>query len=255
MHKKIVEKELGIPPDYQYKAIGGSNFVQSNWHKNKMFVTSLLGEFNKKMTILDLGTGSGNFEILFNSRVNKIVGVDYNDEALKFLGGYLKDHNIKNVELLLSDITSLKFQKNKEKFDLIVMIDVIEHLRFSEIKKLFKTFRNFLSKNGRVIIITPNYKGLWPILEYLFDFLNLAPKFRGHQHLSKLYKSNLKELIRVSNFRLEKLFTFNLFSYLFPSEKVSRAMCFIETKIPFPVGNLIAVTFSNRSEESVGRKS
>jgi ubiquinone/menaquinone biosynthesis C-methylase UbiE len=251
MHKKIVEKELGIPPDYQYNALHSNNFVQSNWHKNKMFVTELLSKFNKKMDVLDLGTGSGNFEILFNTRVNKITGVDYNDEALNFLRTYIKDHAIRNVDLVLSDISKLKFTEKNKKFDLIVMIDVIEHLHFDEVEKLFKTFKNYLNIKGRVIIITPNYKSLWPILEYVFDFLNLAPKFREHQHLSKLYKSNLEKLIESNGFKLNNICTFNLLSYLFPLEKISRAICFVETIFPFPIGNLIAVSFSNNLKEKI----
>lgn len=244
MRKHIVEKELGIPADYQYKAIRSSNFIQSNWHKNKMFVVNLLSHLNKNMKVLDLGTGSGNFELLFHSRVKKIVGVDYNDEALEFLKGRLESRKIKNVTLENADLRNFKLSKNQS-FDLIIMIDVIEHLDYDDVKSLFTRFKKYLNKNGKVIIVTPNYKSLWPLLEYAFDYLGLAPKFREHQHLSKLYKSNLVELIAKNKFKLEKVCTFNLFSYLIPNSKLSEKFCLMETKIPVPAGNLITVVFSN----------
>lgn len=244
LNKPIVEIELGIPPDYQYKAIRSRNFVQSNWHHNKMFVINKLANFNKHMDVLDLGTGSGNFELNFASKVRSLVGVDYNDEAINFLRKKVAVKKIKNVETIVSDIRNLTLSKRK--FDLVVLIDVIEHFNFNDVENIFRHFNNYLKPHGRVIIITPNYKSLWPIIEYLFDLLELAPKFREHQHLSKLYSSNLQKLIEENGFEVRKLCTFNFFSFLIPSRKISRAICLLETKIPFLIGNLIAIDFSKK---------
>jgi len=82
--KDIVEKELGIPPDYQYKAITEGVWLQKNWHRNKFNVMRDLLDTKKSKVVLDLGTGSGNFEMLFSSLFKTIIGVDYNNEALSF---------------------------------------------------------------------------------------------------------------------------------------------------------------------------
>ena len=60
------------------------------------------------MKILNLGTGFGNFELLFHDKFKKIVGTDYNDEALDFLISKLKEREIKNVELKIADFTKLE---------------------------------------------------------------------------------------------------------------------------------------------------
>lgn len=244
INKKIVEKQLGIPADYQFKAINSPNFIQANWHKNKIFAIKSLVEFNNKMSVLDMGTGSGNFEILFADKVESITGIDYNDEALAFLNTLLNKKGLNNVNLILSDIRNLPKNKLNKKFDLILLIDVIEHLKYKDVTKLFTTFSKLLKRGGKVLIITPNYRGLWPIIEDVFDFFGITPKFKEHQHLSKLYKKNLLELIGKNNYRLERVTTFNLFSYLFPSKRLAELLCSLEFAIPYPIGNLIAVVFS-----------
>ena len=83
--KEIVEKRLGISPDYQYKAMRKSFWLKRNWHKNKFDVIKEVCGFKRKMDVLDLGTGSGNFELLYSRSVKHIYGIDYNDEALLFL--------------------------------------------------------------------------------------------------------------------------------------------------------------------------
>lgn len=244
VNSSIVEKKLKIPPDYQYKAIYSRNFLQANWHKNKMIILQMLVKLNKEMSVLDLGTGSGNFEIMFSKKVNKIVGVDYNDEALLFLQRYILKHKIKNVTLVQSDIRDLHNVRNFPKFDLIVLADVIEHLRIEEIENLVKYLKKLLKDNGKVSIITPNYNGPWILIEYLLDQVGLVPKFREEQHLTKIHKSKLLQIFKESGYKLEKFFTFNLFSFMVPLKELSEMLCLAESRIPFPIGNLIAAVFS-----------
>jgi len=242
--KDIVEKKLKIPPDYQFKAINSKNFLQANWHKNKLLMLTQLVRLNKKMFVLDLGTGSGNFEMAFSKKVKKIFGVDYNDQALIFLQNYILENNLGNITLIQSDIRRLYKIKNLPKFDLIVLIDVIEHLKIKDVRKLVRDMKNLLRINGKVLIITPNYGGLWIIIEYLLDLTGLVPKFRGKQHLTQINKSKLLSVFKTYGFSPRKFFTFNLFSFIFPVRKLSRFFCIVESKIPFPIGNLIAATFT-----------
>lgn len=243
-NKNIVEKRLNIPPDYQYKAITGGNFIQANWHRNKLHVINKLIKLNRKMNVLDLGTGSGNFEIFMHNQVGKITGIDYNSRAINFLDSYLLNHNINNVDLIVAKLQNLDRLSGLPKFDLIILIDVVEHLSQPDVDVLMKSLRKLLKKDGRVIFITPNYKSLWSIVEYMFDLLRLVPKFKEEQHLSKHYKSNLKQLIVSNKFKVDNIRTFNLFSYLIPSKAFSKLLCNIELSINYPIGNLVAVVFS-----------
>lgn len=235
----IVEKRIGIPPDYQYRALRGKNFLKSNWHSNKLYLLRAYVGFSKKYRVLDLGTGSGNFELEFANNVRQIIGIDYNDEAIKFLKGKLKDRKIRNVKLICKDIRSLKKIKKLGKFDVIVASDVIEHIKIKEAKVLVKSIKTLLKPDGRVFIITPNYKSFWIAIEYFADLFSFLPRLLGKQHLAKYYKENLNKLFRIENLTNVSFHSFNLFSYLFPNKNLSARLSFFETKLPIPIGNLI----------------
>jgi len=242
----IIEKKLGIKGDYQYKAISSNNPLQRNWHKNKFKILenyfynfSDLGD--KK--ILDLGTGSGNFELLFHSKFNKIVGLDYNDEALSFLSTKLEDSNINNVELLEQNIIDLDTKVFKDKFDFVIMIDVIEHIKMDQAEKLISNLKKLLNDNGKIIIITPNYSSFWIYIEKILDMVTLVPKFEGEQHLSKYDTFNLKELFSKHNLKQIYGTTFNTFSYLFINYDLNNLLLKFEELLSSKHGNLLMSVF------------
>lgn len=240
----IIEKKLGISADYQYRAIRRKNFLFSNWHSNKWTILKDFTRFDKSMSILDLGTGSGNFELLYAREVKDVLGVDYNDDALDFLEKRLKIDGIRNVRLVCSDIRKLNKVRATQKYDLIILVDVIEHISIDQAREVIKSLRRFLKPNGQICIITPNYKSLWIIIEYLLDKFTLVPKQDGAQHLAKYYPQNLNKLFKENGFKTKQIRTFNLFSFLIPFKSIARELCLLEVQIPFPVGNMLIGIFS-----------
>ena len=136
--EEIVEKRLGIPPDYQHKALFESNFLQSNWHANKFTALSYCLDLSKNVCVLDLGAGSGNFEIIFAKRVKYITALDYHKEALDFVKSILKKNKINNVKSVYGDIRNLKKIKLMGIYDVILLVDVIEHIELDEADKMIK---------------------------------------------------------------------------------------------------------------------
>jgi 2-polyprenyl-3-methyl-5-hydroxy-6-metoxy-1,4-benzoquinol methylase len=244
----IIEKKLGISGDYQYKAFNSKNPLQRNWHRNKFDTLNDYFKKDKQLNfkkILDLGTGSGNFELLFHDKFKKIVGADYNDEALDFLKSMLHEKSINNVELKIVDLTNLEESIFEDKFDYIIMIDVIEHFKISEAEKLLPKLYNLLNKDGKVIIITPNYSSSWVLLEKALDKFQLVPKFDGEQHLAKYNTINLLELFK-NLFYLQEMTTFNTLSYILISYKLNRAVSILESKLRSKYGNLIFAVFQKK---------
>ena len=238
----IIEKKLGIPPDYQEKALNGSNFIQSNWHANKLYVVNKLINITGKERVLDLGTGSGNFELAFANHVAEIVGIDYNSDAVKYLQEKLRNHNISNVKLINEDIRNLENVLDRSnKFDLIVILDVIEHLDYKDANILVHTLNNYLNKNGLVLVITPNYKSPWPLIECFLDTFKIVPTLASMQHLTKFDRENLTSLFKKHRFRTITLKTFNLFSFVFPL--ASKRLCKLELVSSINLGNLIVGVF------------
>ena len=243
-NKTIVEKKLHIPANYQAVAIKSKNYLQANWHQNKITILRQVFFTSKESVLLDLGTGSGNLEFFFHNKFKKIIGVDYNDEALLYLQGELLKRNISNVELIQADIRNLSKTK-LPKVDFITMIDVIEHLKLQDVEILVKNFTRLLEKGGKIIIVTPNYKSLWPLIEWLLERFRLVPKFTNAQHLSKMDRGVLTRVFGKNNFNLESLSTFNNISFLVPSKKISYLLCKLENFLQFPYGNLIVAVFTH----------
>jgi 2-polyprenyl-3-methyl-5-hydroxy-6-metoxy-1,4-benzoquinol methylase len=242
----VVEKKLGISPDYQYKQLRGKNFLFANWHNNKLVVMDYILKLTKARDILDLGTGSGNFELKFAKRLNKIVGVDYNDEAIGFLKSKLRENKINNVKLIVRDVREIKKIKNLPKFDLIIMVDVIEHLKIKDAEKLVIKLKSMLKKGGEVCIITPNYKSTWLILERMLDIFTILPHFEGEQHLAKYYKQNIENLFTRVGFKPVYFSSFNLFSFVFFNKSIAKTLCKLEMALKLPFGNLIVCLFKLR---------
>ena len=240
----IVEKQLGITGDYQYRALQSRNFLQSNWHNNKLVVIGQLLDLYKPKTVLDLGTGSGNLELTFAKKMEKIVGIDYNDEALAFLESELKKRGINNVKLINQNILDLTKITELGKFDMIFIIDVLEHLETSSVDNLIANFKKLLNHNGKIVVITPNYGGFWPFVErVIIDKLTSLPHLENMQHITKFDSKKLLKAFGKHGYKLCKFSTFNTFSFLFPTKFLSALLQNLELKLAFPFGNLILSVF------------
>jgi len=237
----IIEKRLGIPPDYQYRALREGNYIQSNWHRNKLDVLRKYCNFKKNQRILDVGPGSGNFEFEFSPLVEEIVAIDYNDDAIKFLGQKAETLGLKNIKTKVLDVRNRNWYKNLGKFDQVVMIDVIEHMNFKETSKIIQGFYKILKKGGKVCIITPNFSSTWTVIESILDRFNLVPELGGKQHLSKFNHDTLKKLLESEDFKTKTLTTFNSLGYLFPNQKLSAFINSYELKSPFYLGNMLMI--------------
>lgn len=97
--------------------------------------------------ILDLGCGEGTRLGLLKTNAEK-VGVDINDYAINKA---VKKYS--GVEFLKADIEKLPFEK--ESFDLVYSVFVLEHVRQPE--ELLKEAVRVLKKGGTLIIGAPNF--------------------------------------------------------------------------------------------------
>lgn len=247
-HHTIIEKELGITADYQYKALHESNFFQSNWHNNKLVALETELQFNPSVLVLDLGPGSGNFELSFAKRVKHITAVDYHKEALTFLKQKTKNKGISNITTIHSDIRDLGTIKALKKFDIIIMIDVIEHIKQSQADSLIKVFKKLLKNNGKIGIITPNYHSLWVYIEKILDLFTIVPHFDGAQHLAQYFPKNLELIFKKNGFKKNAMKSFNTFSFFVPSKYLAALLCKIELASAMTFGNLLFGIFEHDND-------
>lgn len=146
--------------------------------------------------VLELGPAVGTLtKHLKEERQCTIDIVEIDDEAGKRAAQYARRSCIGLVEGD-ADRSDWYSKLENERYDYIVMLDVIEHLRFPV--ELFHRLRNLLKETGTILLSTPNIAHNSIILELLnntFEYTELGLLDKTHVHfftdksLSELLKS------------------------------------------------------------------
>jgi SAM-dependent methyltransferase len=74
-------------------------------------------------------------------------------------------------------------------FDAITMIELIEHLPPAEARRLLAEARGLLSPQGRLVVTTPNYRSLWPVIEWGVNLVSRVGY--EQQHVNKYGRGQL----------------------------------------------------------------
>ena len=140
----------------------------------------------KKLKILDFGSGSGvNLSML--SKYGHVSIFETHKETQKYLKNLYKGTKFQVINSL-----------NTHKFDLILMADVLEHIKNDkkQIKLLFKK----LKKNGKILLTVPAFKSLFTHKDIIL----------GHYR-----RYNIREIKEIFNkFKVLKLTYFNFFLFI-----------------------------------------
>ncbi|MDI6825972.1 MAG: class I SAM-dependent methyltransferase [Candidatus Aenigmarchaeota archaeon] len=123
------------------------------------------------MLILDIGCGCGLLTLILSEKWN-VIGINVNKDRLN----------------IARKIVKIDF---KEKFDLILALDILEHLKYPN--KSLKKIHNHLKSNGLLIVSIPNKSSFWEVL-------NLFLKLEEHKHYWK--PNEFKILLQKYGFEL-----------------------------------------------------
>jgi len=123
---------------------------------------TILAEFREndiplnQQNILDAGCGTGNYLLEFHDKVNSIVGLDRNQEMLKYSNRKLEQAGSNNYELHQGELPEIPFEDCA--FDGIMINQVIHHLDtdpdFPVITEFCQNAFRTLKPVGRLIINT-----------------------------------------------------------------------------------------------------
>lgn len=103
------------------------------------FVNKYLNKFPKDKKILDMGCGEGVLVEQFRNKGYDITGMD-----LYYSSEFVIKGNITDTKL------------DSDSFDLILCLDVIEHLNFEEQEKALKEIHRILKNEGVLLATIPN---------------------------------------------------------------------------------------------------
>ncbi len=176
----------------------------------KSIVINLVRKFlpkNVNPNILDAGCGTG---MIFShlESYGTVVGIDLSKEALKFC------HERRLRPLIHGNLTKLPFKN--ESFDLIVALDILEHIEKHE--NAASEFYRCLKKDGVIIFTVPAHPFIWSEHDIALH------------HFRRYTMCNFKDLLKTQNWKTLKIsyaisFTFpavvlyRVFSKIFKKEK------------------------------------
>ena len=173
------------------------------WNENGKFkilhqikshrMTYILEQVNnrkiKNLKILDIGCGGGIICEPLARLGAKVTGIDFAPNNIKAAKIHSKKNKLK-INYIYKDIEKSKLD---EKFDLILMFEVLEHL--DNWKKTIKNIKKNLNKNGIIIISTINRNLLSKLfaIKIAENILNWIPK--GTHDYNKLIKPEELKII------------------------------------------------------------
>jgi methionine biosynthesis protein MetW len=147
-------------------------------------------------TVLDVGCGIGVLGAVLKRKRCTVTGIDYSQQSVNIAAKRLDEVHLLNIE-------EREFS-SKKKYDVIILADVLEHLRNPE-QALLRLVKH-LAPGGRVIVSLPNVAS-WTIrLKLLFGSFTYTPSGildETHLHLYTLKTG--KTLVESAGLRVEKI--------------------------------------------------
>lgn len=129
--------------------------------------------------VLDLGCGIGiTTEHIYSLGVSKVVGVDLSPNLINYAR-----ETVKGPEFLVGDITNIELN---EKFDIITMCDVMEHVPYEKYEDLFAIIKKHLNPLGNVYISIPDSNYMNFIQKYRPDLMQVIDNSIPYERISEL---------------------------------------------------------------------
>lgn len=153
-------------------------------------INKTLDKINCK-NYLDVGCGDGRLINYLASKKKKINfhGIDNDLRSISWAKNF---NNLKNVKFKCQDISKLK----KSNFDLISLIEVLEHIEPKKLKKFCHEVKKRLKVNGKLIITVPHVNK------------KLIPKHYQHFTFKKIYSyfSSNFQIVEIKGYPKKSLF-------------------------------------------------
>lgn len=140
----------------------------TSWGLNDNVVADMIKRITPS-SVVDFGCGLGKYGLMCKDVLKydfDLIGIDGYEPTIQWLG----QENIYK-SLILGDLKDTVYQKEKEKLDLAIFGDCLEHLEYGD---MMKVVRN-ASKNFKYIIIVV------PLNDYEQNEDNFENKLEGHR--------------------------------------------------------------------------
>ncbi|MCS7052919.1 MAG: class I SAM-dependent methyltransferase [Ignavibacterium sp.] len=131
-------------------------FFLRSWYVRRELkkIRKLFG--HKKISILDAGSGFGQYTYFMAKKLQpcEIKSIDIKKDWIENCKIFFANNKIFNVDFSVEDLLKINYS---EKFDLILCVDVMEHIQ--DDLTVFENFYKALKPDGYLIINTPSIYG------------------------------------------------------------------------------------------------
>lgn len=163
------------------------------WYRARRdIITQVLNKYFKgqdNLRILDVGCGTGSYLRLLK-KFGQVLGLEPN----RSMAEYCQNQGLKIINCQIENYQS------KQKFNLITLFDVLEHIK--DDRKTIRILTNLLNKEGYLLITAPAFRGLWSRHDQVC-------------HHYRRYKTKTIENLLGNEFKLIYISYYNFF--LFPA--------------------------------------
>lgn len=175
---KKVPSNLYDKKYYLSVCLGSDEYKKSHGQSVNKTVKDLLKKIpvSKNCLMLDIGCGRGDISLFLARKTKKVIGIDYSKDAIR-LANKARRNSPKIIQertvFKQMDAEFMDFADNK--FDIIISIDVFEHLTRSQLEKVMKNIKRILKPEGVLFVHTGTnkilYDFVYPIYIYPINLL------------------------------------------------------------------------------------
>ena len=154
--QEIQESQYEFPYHYLPRA-GEDSFVQHaywSWgyrYLGGMLIAKELCDRESYSSLLDLGCGDGRFlsELARKQPDHRLTGIDYSERAIALARAMNPGIDYRAADILADDV-------DVEPFDVVTLVEVIEHIPPDDLDKFIERAVSFLRPGGRLVLTVPH---------------------------------------------------------------------------------------------------
>ena len=232
MKKPSFDYDGGIPAGFYDEIYRRKAGVRYSWHDLKF--RAVAAHLPRAKRLLDIGCGPGTFIGNYLDGT-EALGIDASAPQIEYANRHYSTgfHRFSTQPVAaLADA--------RERFDAITMIELLEHLAADEAVRLLTQARELLAPDGILIVTTPNYGSLWPVIEWGLN--RLSQVNYEQQHINPYRRKYLTRHLAAAGYRsatIKTIVGFAPFAAVF-GMKPAQYLDAFETRLRhFGVGNLL----------------
>lgn len=151
-------------------------------------------------SVLEIGCGIGTLSSFVCSKLKngKLTGVDISPETIE--QNKIRYKHLNNVHFIVSDMTDFSID---EKYDIIILPDVLEHIPIEAHDNIFKTIKGLIKPDGFIFINIPN--------PYALEYLHIHHKELLQIIDQPIYTNILLNTVYKYDFYIDNLKTYAVF--------------------------------------------